>query len=168
MSSGARVGFVSAGDLVQNPPAVHTAPTWTSAFQSISGRSTEPLSHRGDQPNPFQRLFASRGANAPLPTTLPTHEPTFPASGSWVYGDRIGEARIDSKCAVAHCTVEVVARSASELPADPLVVVTNPDEDCSPEAFRALIDQLLASPEPELDSIGAAEALSELRVDSGA
>jgi hypothetical protein len=63
---------------------------------------------------------------------------------------------------------EVMARSASDLPADPAVVVTNPNEDCSPEAFRTFIDELLASPEPELDSIGAAQALHELRVDSGA
>jgi len=48
------------------------------------------------------------------------------------------------------------------------VVVTNPDEDCSPEAFRALLEELLAGPEPELDSIEAAEALRELRVDTGA
>ena len=61
-----------------------------------------------------------------------------------------------------------VARPASDLPADPVIVVTNPDEDCSPEAFRAFIDEILAGPEPELDNIGAAEALRELRVDSGA
>ncbi|MDQ3946066.1 MAG: hypothetical protein M3357_13130 [Actinomycetota bacterium] len=61
-----------------------------------------------------------------------------------------------------------VARDAADLPADPIIVVTNPDEDCSPEAFRSFIDDLLAGPEPELDTIGAAEALSELRADSGA
>ena len=48
-----------------------------------------------------------------------------------------------------------------------LVVVTNPDEDCSPEAFRALLDELAARPEPELESIDAVEALRELRVDTG-
>jgi hypothetical protein len=56
-----------------------------------------------------------------------------------------------------------VARHASELPDDPAIVVTNPDEDCSPAAFRILIDELLAGPEPELESISAAEALRELR-----
>ncbi|MEW6474334.1 MAG: hypothetical protein AB1679_18940 [Actinomycetota bacterium] len=61
-----------------------------------------------------------------------------------------------------------MARDAADLPADPIIVVTNPDEDCSPAAFRAFIDELLAGPEPELDSIGAAAALHELRVDSGA
>lgn len=61
---------------------------------------------------------------------------------------------------------EDVARHASELPADPAIVVTNPDEDCSPEAFRAFIDDLLAGPEPELDTIGTAGALRELRVDA--
>ena len=61
-----------------------------------------------------------------------------------------------------------MARNASELPSDPVIVVTNPDEDCSPDAFRAFIDDLLAGPEPELDSIRATEALRELRVDSEA
>ena len=61
-----------------------------------------------------------------------------------------------------------MARHASDLPRDPAIVVTNPDEDCSPEAFRAFIDELLAGPEPELESIGAAAALHELRVDADA
>jgi hypothetical protein len=61
-----------------------------------------------------------------------------------------------------------VVRSASDLPADPVIVVTNPDEDASPDAFRAFIDELLAGPEPELDTIRATEALRELRVDTGA
>jgi hypothetical protein len=49
-----------------------------------------------------------------------------------------------------------------------VIVVTNPDEDCSPAAFRVVIDELLAGPEPDLDTISAADALGELRVDSGA
>ncbi len=61
-----------------------------------------------------------------------------------------------------------MAGDASDLPSDPVIVVTNPDEDSSPNAFRAFIDELLASPEPELDSIGAAEAIRELRVDADA
>ncbi len=61
-----------------------------------------------------------------------------------------------------------VAHHAPDLPAGPAIVVTNADEDCSPPAFRALLDELFASPEPELESIGAAEALRELRVDAGA
>ena len=52
------------------------------------------------------------------------------------------------------------------MPADPAVVVTNPDEDCSPDAFRAVIDEILSGAEPVLDDIGAAEALRELRVDA--
>jgi hypothetical protein len=55
------------------------------------------------------------------------------------------------------------------LPADPppnsKVVLTNPDEDCSPAAFRAFLDELLNGPEPELDSLHAAETLRELRID---
>ncbi len=42
-------------------------------------------------------------------------------------------------------------------------MVTNPDEDCSPEAFRAFLDDLLSGPEPELDSLDAAQAVRELR-----
>ncbi|HUP71226.1 MAG TPA: hypothetical protein VM142_15640 [Acidimicrobiales bacterium] len=61
-----------------------------------------------------------------------------------------------------------MAGDASDLPTDPVIVVTNPDEDSSPNAFRAFIDELLAGPEPELDSIGAAEAIRELRVDADA
>lgn len=62
----------------------------------------------------------------------------------------------------------VVTNHASDLPADPLVVVTNPGEDCSPEAFHSLLDELMAGPEPELEEIGVTEALHTLRVDAGA
>jgi hypothetical protein len=61
-----------------------------------------------------------------------------------------------------------MARNAKDLPADPAVVVTNPDDDCSAEAFRAFIDDFLAGPEPDLDSIDAAEALRDLRADASA
>lgn len=61
-----------------------------------------------------------------------------------------------------------MARNASDLPVDPVVVVTNPDEDCSPDAFSAFVDEVLAGSEPELEDIGATEALRELRVDAGA
>jgi hypothetical protein len=46
------------------------------------------------------------------------------------------------------------------------VVVTNPGDDASPASFRAFIDELLAGPEPELESIGAVEALRLLRADA--
>ena len=58
-----------------------------------------------------------------------------------------------------------VVRSASSSSGGPVVVETNANEDCSPEAFAAFIDRLLEGPEPELESIEAAEALRELRVD---
>lgn len=45
---------------------------------------------------------------------------------------------------------------------NPAVVVTNPDVDASPAAFAQFIADVLAV-EPELDSIGAAEAGRELR-----
>jgi hypothetical protein len=56
----------------------------------------------------------------------------------------------------------------NDLPPSSAVVVTNPDEDCSPEAFHALLDDLLAGPEPELESLDAAEAIRELRADAEA
>jgi len=61
-----------------------------------------------------------------------------------------------------------VALDASHVPTDLVIVVTNPDEDCSMNAFRAFIDELVTGPEPALDNIGATEALRELRVDSTA
>ncbi len=56
----------------------------------------------------------------------------------------------------------------AHLPPGSTVVLTNPNEDASPEAFRAFIDELLAGPEPELESVDAAEALRALRVDAEA
>ena len=52
-----------------------------------------------------------------------------------------------------------MANRPNDLPPGLAVVVTNPDEDCSPAAFHAFLDDLLAGPEPELESLGAAEAL---------
>jgi hypothetical protein len=49
------------------------------------------------------------------------------------------------------------------MPRHPFIVVTNPDDDASLAAFHALLDDLLAGPEPELDSIGAAEVVREIR-----
>jgi hypothetical protein len=58
------------------------------------------------------------------------------------------------------------------VPADPppsrTVVLTNPDEDCSPAAFRAFLDELLDKPEPEIDSLHAAEVLRGLQLDGKA
>jgi hypothetical protein len=59
-----------------------------------------------------------------------------------------------------------VARNASDVPVDPPIVVINPDEDCSPEAFRAFIDELLAGPEPELETLEGAEAVRALRTEA--
>jgi hypothetical protein len=61
-----------------------------------------------------------------------------------------------------------VSDNVWHVPADPVIVVTNPDEDCSPDTFSAFIEQLLAGPEPELDSLDATEALHQLRVDAEA
>jgi hypothetical protein len=54
------------------------------------------------------------------------------------------------------------------VPPNSTVVLTNPDEDCSPPAFRAFLDEMLDKPEPELDRLHAAEALRELRTDGKA
>ena len=59
-------------------------------------------------------------------------------------------------------------RLPADLPPNSGVVLTNPDEDSSPEAFRVFVDELLAAPEPEIDSLDAAEALRALRVDANA
>jgi hypothetical protein len=61
-----------------------------------------------------------------------------------------------------------MANRPNDLPPGSAVVVTNPDEDCSPEAFHALLNDLLAGPEPELESLDAAEAIRELRADAEA
>jgi hypothetical protein len=63
---------------------------------------------------------------------------------------------------------QVMSGVPADLPPGSAVVLTNPDEDASPEAFRAFIDELLAGPEPELESVEAAEALRALRVDAEA
>jgi hypothetical protein len=43
------------------------------------------------------------------------------------------------------------------------MLVSNPDEDCSPQAFRIRPDELVAGPEFELEGIAAADALRDLR-----
>jgi hypothetical protein len=58
-----------------------------------------------------------------------------------------------------------VARRAEE-PIDPAVVLTNPDDNCSAASFAAFLSELLAEPEPERESLNAADALKELRADS--
>jgi hypothetical protein len=58
-----------------------------------------------------------------------------------------------------------MAHRADDLWHGPAVVLLNPDEDCSAAAFRLLVDDLLAGPEPVLASLGAAAALEELRAE---
>ena len=57
-----------------------------------------------------------------------------------------------------------MARRADEL--HDRVVVANPDKDCSPAAFRLLIDELSIAPEPELESLDAAAVLETIRAES--
>jgi hypothetical protein len=59
-----------------------------------------------------------------------------------------------------------VASRASDPPADPVVVEITSDGNYSPEAFRAFVERHLAAPEPELETIGAVEALRDLRADA--
>ena len=61
-----------------------------------------------------------------------------------------------------------MGRVPSDVPPGTAIVLTNPDENGSPEAFRSFVDELLAGPEPELESINAVEALRALRVDAHA
>lgn len=56
-----------------------------------------------------------------------------------------------------------MARNASEMPVDPMIEVLNPDEDCSPATLRSFIDELLAGPEPELESVDASATILALR-----
>ena len=58
-----------------------------------------------------------------------------------------------------------MAHRADDLSHGPSVVLVNPDEDCSPAAFRLLVDELLDGPEPALKSLGAAAMLEELRAE---
>lgn len=51
-------------------------------------------------------------------------------------------------------------------PDGPIIVLTNPDEDCSSAAFRTFIDDLLDGPEPELESIDAAAEIRAERLDA--
>jgi hypothetical protein len=57
-----------------------------------------------------------------------------------------------------------MARRADEL--HDRVVVVNPEEDCSPGAFRSLIDELSIEPAPELESLDAAAVLETIRAES--
>lgn len=58
-----------------------------------------------------------------------------------------------------------VASHASDLPVGSLVVEIEPDQ-YSPTAFWAFVDEMLARPEPALETIGAADALREIRADA--
>ena len=58
--------------------------------------------------------------------------------------------------------IEPVPRVPADPPPNSTVVLTNPDEDYSPAAFRTFLDELLDRPEPELDGLDAAETLWSL------
>jgi len=51
------------------------------------------------------------------------------------------------------------------MPADPVVIEIEPEKYSQAE-FRAFVERMLARPEPVLESLGAAEALREIRADA--
>lgn len=55
-----------------------------------------------------------------------------------------------------------MARRTDDLPLDPAVVVVNPDDEVTPEAFWAWLDQVQSS-EPLHLPVTAAETLAEAR-----
>ena len=100
--------------------------------------------------------------NCALVTRVGPHTSSY-AIWSWLRDAQrslvaVGAARYD----------QAMSGVPADLPPGSAVVLTNPDEDASPEAFRAFIDELLAGPEPELESVDAAAALRALRVDAQA
>lgn len=60
-------------------------------------------------------------------------------------------------------TIRPMPRVPADKTPTTTVIVTNPDEDCSPEAFRIVLAEVLEGDEPELDSLDAVEALHALR-----
>jgi hypothetical protein len=55
-----------------------------------------------------------------------------------------------------------VASNAADLPDDPAIVVLNPDEEVTAEAFQAWLDEVQAE-DPIDPGVTAAETLAELR-----
>jgi hypothetical protein len=55
-----------------------------------------------------------------------------------------------------------VVRRAADIPRDPAVVVLNPDDEVTPEAFVAWLDRRQAG-EPVDPGVSAAETLAEAR-----
>lgn len=62
----------------------------------------------------------------------------------------------------ALCNAHVVARSAEQFPEDPAVVVINPDDEVTPAAFLAWLDEV-ESDEPLDLPVSAAETLAKAR-----
>jgi hypothetical protein len=56
-------------------------------------------------------------------------------------------------------------RAPTDVPSSPVVVLTSPGEDASPQAFRTFVDEVLAGPEPQLESVHAADVLRAIRAD---
>lgn len=55
-----------------------------------------------------------------------------------------------------------MARRAADLPSDPAIVVTNPDEEVTPEMFRSWLDRH-KDREPVHLEVRAADTLAEAR-----
>jgi hypothetical protein len=63
---------------------------------------------------------------------------------------------------VAAGKVDGVVRPAADFPSDPAVVVINPDDEVTPEAFTAWLDRRQAG-EPIDPGVSAAQTLAEAR-----
>jgi hypothetical protein len=63
---------------------------------------------------------------------------------------------------VAAGKVNGVVRPAADIPSDPAVVVINPDDEVTPEAFIAWLDRRQAG-KPINPGVSAAETLAEAR-----
>jgi len=59
-----------------------------------------------------------------------------------------------------------MANRREDSPPGSAVAVTNPDENGSPEAFHAFLDDLLAGPRTRTGELRRGEALRKLRVDA--
>lgn len=100
-------------------------------------------------------------ATATTPPRVPPSdiEPPSPGSLGRVLRRAVGAFGVSLVASTLLC----MARRADEL--HDRVVVANP-EDCSPAAFRVLIDEVLTPPDPEIESLDVAAVLETIRAES--
>jgi hypothetical protein len=125
------------------------------------------MTHRQQAIDRTMPIAAKPGRYRPSDTLLAFREATALSSRSSKRADRCRPPVDRSLRLGPESRIEPVPRVPADPPPKSAVVLTNPDEDCSPSAFRAFLDEL-PEPEPVLDSLHAAEALRELRIDGKA